>query len=101
MTQTEFISALNRVTRSYKWSYVNNTLVGVAKNGELRGCTFNPITAVARTLRVGTYSNDANGTTRAGRALGLSQELVDAILSSSNRGHAQIVRGKMLNVLSN
>lgn len=95
MTQTQFVKQLNAVKNSYRWKYVNNKLVGVAKNGKNRGCIYNPVTALARTLR----KCDTGSTLMAAESLGLSNELARAILSTSNRGHAQIIRGQMLKVL--
>lgn len=99
MTQTQFINALSRVRNSYSWKYSGNTLVGVARYGNDRGKVYNPVTALARTLRVGNFTNTVTGTRQAASRLGLTTELVNAILSGSNRGHAQIVRGKMIDVL--
>ena len=100
MTQTEFLSVVSGVKNSYKWTYVNNQLVGVAKYGEDRGRTFNPVTALCRTLRAGVYPSTVNGTLSAAKALGLNEDLARAVVSQSNRGHAQIVRGKLLRALN-
>jgi hypothetical protein len=95
MTQTQFVQALKSVQDSYKWVYKNNQLVGIAKYGTARGVTYTPVQAVCRTLRKGDY----NSSLKAGKRLGLSEELIKAMQSTSNRGHAQIIRGQMLNIL--
>lgn len=100
MNQTEFLSQLQMVSRQYNWSYVDNRLTGVCKSGVNRGLIVNPITAVAASLKAGLWSNNKRETLRAARALGMSNELAQAIYSQSNRGHAQIVRGKMLSAVA-
>jgi hypothetical protein len=97
MTQNEFLSTLSRIARNYSWNYfTDNTLL--ASNGK---SVFNPVTAVAHSLGHGVFPSNKRGTQRAARAIGMTQELANAIYSQSNRGHAQIVRGKMLNTLFN
>ena len=54
MNQEQFLQTLSQTTNSYNWSYEGNRIVGVARNGADRGKTFNPVTAVARTQRLGT-----------------------------------------------
>ena len=99
MNQTEFLSQLSLVTNSYKWTYENGHLFGIAQNGHDRGSRFNPITALARSKRLGSFLNSSRGTKSAARALGLCCTTVSSILSSSNRGNAQVVRGRMLSTL--
>tara|TARA_R100000005_G_scaffold96071_1_gene80474 strand:- start:644 stop:979 length:336 start_codon:yes stop_codon:yes gene_type:complete len=104
MTQTAFLEALTRVVSSYSWEYnyqgnSSNKIVGVARRGKNKGKTFNPVTAVANSLGVGYFENTKRGTTRAARAIGITPQLAMAVYSGSNRGHAQIVRGKMLETI--
>jgi hypothetical protein len=99
MNQTQFLNELSSVSNSYTWTYAGNSLIGVARNGQDRGLNFNPITALARSNRLGTFPHTKRGTSAASRALGLSVTTVDSILSSSNRGNAQVVRGRMLSTL--
>lgn len=96
MNQVEFLAALSSVRGQYSWEYDSNRLVGTARRGAQKGQLYNPVTAVAESTRTGTYPNTKRGTERAARSLGMTQELASAIYSQSNRGHAQIVRGKML-----
>lgn len=100
MTQTEFLSVIGGVKNSYSWTYKDNKLVGVAKYGQDKGRVYNPITALCRTLRAGSYPATVNGTLSAAKALGISEDLARAVVSQSNRGHAQIVRGKLLRALN-
>ena len=99
MNQYEFLEALDSVATQYSWSYVGNRLVGVSKRGTTKGLSFNPVTAVANTYGLGFYESTKRGTLSAGKKLGITEELANAVHSQSNRGHAQIVRGKMLNTV--
>gem|GEM_PF-1428763 len=99
MSQEQFLNALFGMTKAYRWSYEGNRVLGVARNGADRGRTFNPITAMARTMRVGTFGNSRRETQRAARLLGLTPATATAILSVSNRGNAQVVRGRVLETL--
>ena len=99
MNHTEFLNQLELVSNSYTWTHDGTTLFGIAKNGHSRGLKYNPITALARSTRLGDFSYNRRGTVAAARALGLSGKTVASILSSNNRGNAQVVRGRMLNSL--
>jgi len=99
MNQVEFLEALATVGNQYVWSYDSNRLTGISRRGTNRGVAFNPVTAVANSSGVGVFRNTKRDTLRAARAIGMSPELANAIYSQSNRGHAQIVRGKMLSTL--
>ena len=99
MNQEQFFQTLSQTTNAYKWSYEGNQVVGVARNGADRGKTFNPVTAVARTQRLGTYANTKSGTITAANQLGLSQGTASSVLCTSNRGNAQVVRGRTLRSL--
>ena len=100
MTQEDFLTELSGVFSKYEWTYVNNTLQAIVKRGKDKGLVFNPVTAVARSTRLGCFPNTKRGTLRAARVMGITEQLALAILSRSNRGHAQIVRGKMLEALA-
>jgi hypothetical protein len=96
MNQNEFLTTLARVSGSYKWDYyTDNRLLGVRGNK-----TYNPVTAVAHSLGHGTFPTTKRGTLQAARKIGMTQNLANAVYSQSNRGHAQIVRGKMLNIFN-
>ena len=99
MNQEQFFQTLSQTTNAYKWSYEGNQVVGVARNGAARGKTFNPVTGVARTQRLGTYANTKRGTITAANQLGLSQGTASSVLCTSNRGNAQVVRGRTLRSL--
>jgi len=93
MNQNEFLSLFEKCSSNYTWEYVDNRLIGT-RNGKF----FNPVTAVAYSSTLGYNPPTKRGTRRAGRLLGITPELANAVHSQSNRGHAQIVRGKMLNI---
>ena len=99
MNQYEFLEALESVSSQYTWDYSDNRLVGVSRRGSTKGLSFNPVTAVANSYGLGVYPSTKRGTERAARLLGMTNELANAVYSQSNRGHAQIVRGKMLSIL--
>ena len=99
MTQTVFLDTLTRVSSAYSWRYVDNKIVGVARRGQHKGKTFNPVTAVAGSLGNGYFENTKRGTERAAKSIGITPQLAMAVHSGSNRGHAQIVRGKMLETI--
>jgi len=95
MNQNEFLTTLSKVSSGYKWDYyTDNRLLGVRG-----GKTFNPVTAVAHSLGHGVFPTTKRGTLQAARKIGMNSNLATAIYSQSNRGHAQIVRGKMLSTL--
>jgi hypothetical protein len=95
MNQNEFLENLANIAGKYSWDYyTDNRLLGI-RNGN----TFNPVTAVAHSKGHGVFPANKKGTLQAARKLGLSQSLANAIYSQSNRGHAQIVRGKMLSTV--
>lgn len=100
MNATQFLNAMNDVARSYKWEYVDGQIVGTAKNGRLKGERFNPVTALARTRRVTEQPNTTSGTRVASKALNLASTVSEGLLSNSNRGYAQIIRGKVLKALN-
>ena len=101
----EFYQQLSGLpSTTYKWSIEGNQkIVGTGKRGRAKGLTFNPVTAVAHREGHGEYSNNKRDTIRAGRALGLSNTfsvfLYQATTNYSNRGHSQVVRGKIRSAL--
>lgn len=99
MNQVRFLEVLSSVKQFYNWTYVDNTLIGEGRRGKYKGVQFNPVTAVASCLHLGYFPNTKAGTIRAAKAVGVTKELAGAIYSASNRGHAQIIRGRMLDVL--
>jgi len=99
MNQTQFLDQLTQMRNSYTWTYHNNQVRGVARNGKDKGTPHNPITAVARTTRQGTFKPTARGTSQAAKAIGVSGGMVSSLLCSSNRGNAQVLRGRILQSL--
>ena len=104
MENNEFYQSLNVLPVSYDWTVGDNKSITATKTrGVARGTAFNPVTALAHTLGLGTYGTNKRETQKAGRALGLSRTFVshvyDASTSVSNRGNAQVVRGKIRSAL--
>lgn len=99
MTETQFVQALTDVSKSYTWKVDSSgTITGVAKNGTARGQTFNPIQALARTKRTVTGFSPVS-TRRAASSLGLSGQTAASLTTTSNRGHGQVLRGRIRGAL--
>jgi hypothetical protein len=94
MNQSDFVKELSAIEYQYSWSYENGQLIG--ERIMLPHGKFNPITAVCYSNTGFKYPKTRLGTIRAARKLGITSQLAEAIMSTSNRGHAQIIRGKML-----
>ena len=104
METKEFYQSLNTLPVSYSWSVSSNKNITATKTrGKGRGTDFNPVTAVAQEKKLGTYGTNKRETLKAGKALGLtrtfSSTAYDAATSVSNRGNAQVVRGKIRSAL--
>jgi len=102
MKQTEFLRKFDQTKSVFKWYYVNNQLVGIGLRGGVRGKAVNPITAVAYVTSNQYYQPTNDGTVEAANWLGLTESLTTALMNAgSNRGHAQIIRGKLLKKVFN
>jgi len=104
MNETEFILALAKTTKAYKWSVQSNkSLTGTAQNGKDRGKKFDPLTAVCRSTGNGTYGSTSRGQKSAAKQLDVSTTLatnvVNATKATSNRGNYQVLRGRMKQAL--
>ena len=104
MRSNEFYSQLSQVSNTYNWSVTDgNTIVGQGVRGKAKGVTFNPITAVAYRSGCGTFGSNKRETLKAGKALGLTStfttNLYQATTNYSNRGHSQVVRGRIRTAL--
>jgi hypothetical protein len=95
MNQSTFIQSLTSIKNSYKWSYQNGQIVGVAKHGAERGLRFDPIRALVRTTRAGSYQT----TSQAAKAIELPDTVVKSLTSTDNRGNSQVLRGRVRQVL--
>lgn len=102
MESSEFYLTLASLPSTYTWAVDGLSITGQGKRG-LRGHTFNPVTAVANRLTGNVYGTNKRETLKAGRALGLTNEFTshvyNAAAGSSNRGNAQVVRGKIRSAL--
>jgi hypothetical protein len=104
MQTNEFYKSLTTLPVSYNWTVgTNKSITATKTRGKGRGEAFNPVTAVAQAQGLGTYGTNKRETLKAGRALGLTFTFVstayDAATSVSNRGNAQVVRGKIRSAL--
>ena len=103
MESGEFYSTLASLPQSYNFGVDGNTITGTANRGAARGVTFNPVTVVAYRKTGEVFGTNKRETLKAGRALGLTREFTnhvyDATTGVSNRGNAQVVRGKIRSAL--
>lgn len=100
MNQTQFLEALRDASTSYSWSNDRGEHTATSKKRSLKGIVFNPVTAVAQSVTGKTFRNTKRDTQRAARAIKMDENLANAIYSRENRGHSQVVNGKIQKVLS-
>ena len=105
METSEFYATLNNLPQCYTWGMEDTEITVTKTRGVARGTSFNPITAVAHRMGFGMFSNNKKETLKAGTALGLprtfTSNVYDAVRSTTNRGNAQVVRGRILEAISN
>ena len=103
MDSKELYQTLSSLPQSYNFGVEDNTIIGTTNRGTAKGVTFNPVTAAAYRLTGQVYGTTKRETQKAGKALGLTREFPDhvynATTSVSNRGNAQVVRGKIRSAL--
>lgn len=104
MERNEFYRTLSRLKKQYNWEISeDNTIVATGTGQRRSTVTYNPVTAVANWHGYRPSSNNKRETLKLGRALGLNRDFVehvyDATTSVSNRGNAQVVRGKLRSAL--
>lgn len=100
MNQTQFLDVLRDVSESYSWTNDRGDHTATSKKRALRGVVFNPVTAVAHSITGQTFRNTKRDTQRAAKAIKMDETLANAIYSRDNRGHSQVVNGKIRKVLS-
>jgi len=103
MESSEFYNTLADLPQSYRFGVVDNTIVGSSNRGKAKGITFNPVTAVAYRKTGEVFGTNKRETQKAGKALGLTREFTNHVYNAttggSNRGNAQVVRGKIRSAL--
>ena len=104
MEISEFYQKLSQTSSTYKWEVSSSQkLTATRKRGKVKGASLNPVTAVAYKQGKGVFASNKRGTQQAGKALGLSktftENLYQATTNQSNRGHSQVVRGKIRSAL--
>lgn len=100
MDQSTFLNTFANLANAYNFRWDGTQLVGtVGTVGTVGEHKFNPVTALCYQYKGKLYRNNKRETLRAARAIGISQELALAVYSKSNRGHSQVVRGKMLQIV--
>lgn len=103
MESNEFYTTLASLPKSYNFGVVDNTIVGSTNRGTAKGVTFNPVTVVAFRQTGEVFGTNKRDTLKAGKALGLTREFTNHVYNAttgvSNRGNAQVVRGKIRSAL--
>ena len=103
MSEIQFLLALQKTKKSYKWHLRGNKIRGVARNGKDKGETFDPVTAVSRYTGKGTYEVTKRGRKSAGKSTGLSTTLTHSVIhaadAKNNRGNSQVLRGRIKQIL--
>ena len=104
MERNDFYQALSAAPANFSWAVGDsNTIVATKMRGKNGGETYNPVTAVASYLGAGSFGSNKRETIKAGNALGLprafTETLYSASTSASNRGNAQVVRGRIRSAL--
>lgn len=104
MNSSEFYDKLSKTSATYNWQVSNKkSITATGKRGKVKGESLNPVTAVAYKQGKGVFASNKRGTQQAGKALGLTktftENLYQATTNKSNRGHSQVVRGKIRSAL--
>ena len=104
MESRECYSKLSQTSSTYQWEgSEKKTITATGKRGKVKGSALNPVTAVAYKQGKGVFASNKRGTQQAGKALGLTktftENLYQATTNHSNRGHSQVVRGKIRSAL--
>ena len=104
MERNDFYQALSAAPETFSWAVGDsNSIFATKTRGKGRGETYNPVTAVASYLGVGSFGSNKRETLKAGTALGLPRSFTETVysasISASNRGNAQVVRGRIRSAL--
>ena len=104
MDTQDFYQKLSQTSSTYNWEVSSSqSVTAQGKRGKVKGATLNPVTAVAYKQGKGVFASNKRGTQQAGKALGLTktftENLYQATTNQSNRGHSQVVRGKIRSAL--
>ena len=105
MERSEFYNKLSQTSSTYNWEVNDKSqnLIAEGTRGKVKGVTLNPVTAVAYRQGKGVYASNKRGTLQAGKALGLPRTFTDSVYQAStnhsNRGHSQVVRGRIRSAL--
>ena len=103
MNVSNVIDRLENVSHSYHWNVENNKLTATLRSGPNRGCTLNPLTALAHKAGFGVFNNTRDDTIHAASLLGIprnvARQIYSATLGTHNRGNTQVVRGKIRSAL--
>lgn len=98
MKENQFLAALASLAACWAWS-TNKFGYIVAKNRSCPGRTFDPVTAVCRNARRGTFDSTAAAADALNIDPKLRQNLVSAMYGDENRGYSQVLRGRIKSIL--
>lgn len=104
MNHSTFLSEISKLKKNYKWSVdKRGRIVGKPVNhaDKAKVKTYNPITALARSTRVGQYkpSKTKTALNKLGIEQNTQQSLIAAVNNSCRRGQSQVMRGRIKKVL--
>ncbi len=103
MDYYEFFDRLSSVSSAYHWGVDHKRVEATIRSGPNRGCTLNPVTALAHKSGFGLFDNTRQGTEKAASLLGLprttARQVYSATLGTQNRGNTQVMRGKIRSAL--
>lgn len=104
MNSVEFYQNLSELPSTYQWQVDNNNRISaVGTRGNVKGFSFNPVTALAHRITGNVFGNNKKETLKAATAIGLkntfTNQVYDATLGVSNRGFSQVLRGRIRSAL--
>ena len=104
MRFNEVYDRLFNIAYSYKWTVDNNNrVVATIQSGPYKGCTVNPLTALAHKSGFGLVENTRDGAEFAAHLLGIprriARNIYSATLATHNRGNTQVLRGRIRRAL--
>ncbi len=103
MEYYEFFDRLTSLSHAYHWDVDTKRVEATIRSGPNRGCTLNPVTALAHKSGFGLFDNTRQGTEQAASLLGLprrvARQVYSATLGTHNRGNTQVMRGKIRSAL--
>jgi|APSaa5957512622_1039677.scaffolds.fasta_scaffold53240_3 hypothetical protein len=104
MTETQFLTALEKTTKAYRWRLIDGKIRAKARyhvkeaKAAIEDNTFDPLTAVMRFNRQGTHSV-REAVVKSQYPIHFTMAVIKGADKLQNRGYPQVLRGKMKKVL--